>query len=189
MKKTRDLQRRARKKAAYPIAALVGYTNAGKSSLFNRFTKAGVFAKDLLFATLDPTLRKIRLPSGQEIILSDTVGFISDLPYELVLSFRATLEEVLEADIVVHVRDIANENSTAQRKDVLDVLHSLGLKEIENHDNYIEVLNKIDLLEDSGTATAAADRAKNTVATSAVTGQGCDKLLEMIGKKIADTFS
>ena len=121
VKKTRELQRSARKRIPYPVVALVGYTNAGKSTLFNCLSSAGVFAENLLFATLDPTMRRIRLPGGREVILSDTVGFISDLPHELIMSFRATLEEVLEADVIVHVRDIANENSLAQKKDVLNL--------------------------------------------------------------------
>ena len=146
VKKTRELQRGSRRKIPYPVVALVGYTNAGKSSVFNRLTDAKVFAKDLLFATLDPTMRRLKLPSGREIILSDTVGFISDLPHELIMSFRATLEEVLEADIIVHVRDMANPNTLLQKKDVLAVLSSLGLKNIENEENYIELLNKVDLL-------------------------------------------
>ena len=150
VKKTRELQRSARKRIPYPVVALVGYTNAGKSTLFNCLSSAGVFAENLLFATLDPTMRRIRLPGGREVILSDTVGFISDLPHELIMSFRATLEEVLEADVIVHVRDIANENSLAQKKDVLNVLKSLGLKNIENESGYIEVLNKIDLLDEAG---------------------------------------
>lgn len=116
VKKTRELQRGSRRKIPYPVVALVGYTNAGKSSVFNRLTDAKVFAKDLLFATLDPTMRRLKLPSGREIILSDTVGFISDLPHELIMSFRATLEEVLEADIIVHVRDMANPNTLCKRK-------------------------------------------------------------------------
>ena len=129
VKQTRALQRHARKKIPYPVVALVGYTNAGKSSLFNRLANSDVFAKDLLFATLDPTMRRIKLPSGREVILSDTVGFISDLPHELIMSFRATLEEVLEADLVVHVRDIANPNSGEQKKDVLGVLSNLRSEE------------------------------------------------------------
>ncbi len=149
VKQTRELQRSARKKVPYPVVALVGYTNAGKSTLFNYLAKADVFAQNLLFATLDPTMRRIKLPSGREVILSDTVGFISDLPHELIMSFRATLEEVLEADIVVNVRDIANPDTLEQKKDVLEVLDNLGLKEIESKDNYIEVQNKIDLLSDT----------------------------------------
>ena len=146
VKQTRSLQRSARQKVPYPVVALVGYTNAGKSSLFNKLSKSNVFAKDLLFATLDPTMRRIKLPSGKEVILSDTVGFISDLPHELIMSFRATLEEVLAADVIVHIRDISGADSIEQKKDVLDVLHNLGLKEIEQQANYIEVLNKVDLL-------------------------------------------
>ncbi|HCU59018.1 MAG TPA: GTPase HflX, partial [Alphaproteobacteria bacterium] len=126
VKNTRSIQRGNRKKVPYPIVALVGYTNAGKSSLFNRLTKDDVMVANMLFATLDPTLRKIKLPSGMEVILSDTVGFISNLPHELVMAFRSTLEEVLEADVVVHVRDISNIDTDAQRKDVLEVLHHLG---------------------------------------------------------------
>ena len=182
VKRTRELQRGARKKVPYPIVALVGYTNAGKSSWFNYLTKAGVFAKDLLFATLDPTMRKIRLPSGKEIILSDTVGFISDLPHELVMSFRATLEEVLAADVIVHVRDISGADNIEQKKDVLDVLHHLGLKEIEQQANYIEVLNKIDLLtaEDKHKIELQTQRNKTLVAASAITGEGTDLLLKKI---------
>ena len=146
VKQTRGLQRGTRQKVPYPVVALVGYTNAGKSSLFNRIANACVFAENLLFATLDNTLRKIKLPSGREVILSDTVGFISDLPHELIMSFRATLEEVLAADIIVHVRDIANENTAIQRRDVISVLKSLGLNDAEDQNNYIELLNKTDLL-------------------------------------------
>ena len=141
-------------------------------SLFNRLAGADVFAKDLLFATLDPTMRRLRLPSGREIILSDTVGFISDLPHELIMAFRATLEEVLEADLIVHVRDIANPNSGEQKKDVLAVLDNLGLKEVEQQDKYIEVLNKTDLLtpEDHASVLSLCERRLNVVPTSAVTG-------------------
>lgn len=178
--KTRELQRSARKKVPYPVVALVGYTNAGKSSIFNKLSKAEVFAKDLLFATLDPTMRKIKLPSGREIILSDTVGFISDLPHELVLSFRATLEEVLAADIIVHVRDIANPNTKSQKTDVLKVLDDLGLKHIENDKRYIEVLNKIDLLE---------TKPQKGLSISAVTGEGLDDLLQAIDEKLSQDFT
>ena len=145
IKQTRGLQRNARKKVPYPIVALVGYTNTGKSTLFNRLTKAGVFAENLLFATLDTTMRRLSLPSGREAILSDTVGFISDLPHELIMAFRATLEEVLEADIVIQVLDVANPAVKTQRQDVLEVLHHLGLERIEYQQNYIEVYNKIDI--------------------------------------------
>mgnify|MGYP003352030211 CR=1 FL=1 len=146
VKRTRGLHRKARKRVPYPIVALVGYTNAGKSTLFNRLTGADVFAKNLLFATLDPTMRRVELPSGRTIILSDTVGFVSDLPHDLVAAFRATLEEVLEADIVLHVRDIAHPETEAQREDVLKVLAELGLSE-RQQENTIEVLNKLDMLE------------------------------------------
>ena len=168
------MQRHARKKIPYPVVALVGYTNAGKSSLFNRLANSDVFAKDLLFATLDPTMRRIKLPSGREVILSDTVGFISDLPHELIMSFRATLEEVLEADLVVHVRDIANPNSGEQKKDVLGVLSNLGLEEIEQQDKYVEILNKIDLLspEEREKLFQMSERRLNVIPASAVTGEG-----------------
>jgi GTP-binding protein HflX len=126
VKRTRGLHRHARKRVPYPIVALVGYTNAGKSTLFNRLTEAEVLAKDRLFATLDPTMRGLKLPSGRRIILSDTVGFIADLPTQLVAAFRATLEEVLEADLILHVRDAAHDESEAQKSDVLKVLHELG---------------------------------------------------------------
>ena len=147
VRKTRAIQRSARVKVPFPVAALVGYTNAGKSSLFNLITHADVFAQDMLFATLDPTMRKIQLDKNCDIILSDTVGFISNLPHELVMAFRATLEEVLEADVIVHVIDVANPNYKEQRLDVLNVLHELGLSKIEFEDRYVEVFNKIDLLD------------------------------------------
>ena len=146
VKQTRHIQRSARKRVPYPVVALVGYTNAGKSSLFNRLSSADVLAKDLLFATLDPAMKKIKLPSGREVILSDTVGFISDLPHELIMAFRATLEEVVSAEVVVHVRDFSNPESKEQKQDVLKVLESLGLQDIENQSHYIELFNKIDLL-------------------------------------------
>lgn len=186
---TRELQRSARQRVPYPVVALVGYTNAGKSSLFNYLANSDVFAEDLLFATLDTTMRRIKLPSGREIILSDTVGFISDLPHELIMSFRATLEEVLAADIVVHVRDIANENTLEQKKDVLSVLTDLGLKDIESKENYIEVQNKIDLLNiaDQRSLIETAKRSNNIVPTSAVTGEGTLDFLTMVENKLSST--
>ena len=180
VKQTRGLQRGARQKVPYPVIALVGYTNAGKSSLFNRIADAGVFAENLLFATLDNTLRKIKLPSGREVILSDTVGFISDLPHELIMSFRATLEEVLAADIIVHVRDIANENTAVQRKDVLSVLKSLGLENVDEKENYIELLNKTDLLSTERRESLKHLKKKNALPVSALTGEGIENFLHKL---------
>ena len=182
VKQTRQIQRSARKRVPYPIVALVGYTNAGKSTLFNQLTKAGVFAKDLLFATLDPAMRKIRLPSGNEVILSDTVGFISELPHELIMAFRATLEEVLSADIVVHVRDASNQENKEQKQDVLKVLESLGLKNIEEQTNYIEVLNKIDILEPQQKEELQKRITTNPrmITISALNGEGCSSFLEKL---------
>lgn len=187
VKLTRGIQRSARRKVPYPIVALVGYTNAGKSTLFNYLSGSSVMAANMLFATLDPTMRKISLNGGREIILSDTVGFISDLPHELVMAFRATLEEVLNADIILHIRDVSNPDSQAQCADVLDVLAHLGLKEIKNADNYIEVFNKADLLppEDLPRWQAKTQNCSNMVLTSAISGEGCGRLLELIRQKLA----
>lgn len=187
VRQTRGIQRSARRKVPYPVAALVGYTNAGKSTLFNYLAGSSVMAADMLFATLDPTMRKISLNGGREVILSDTVGFISDLPHELVMAFRATLEEVLNADIILHIRDVSNPDSQAQCADVLDVLAHLGLKEIKNAENYIEVFNKADLLppEDLPRWQAKTQNCSNMVLTSAISGEGCGRLLELIRQKLA----
>jgi GTP-binding protein HflX len=187
VKKTRFIQRSARQKVPYPIVALVGYTNAGKSTLFNYLSNSNVMAENMLFATLDPTMRKIILPSGKEVILSDTVGFISDLPHELVMAFRATLEEVLNANIILHIRDISNEDNASQCADVLDVLHNLGLNEIQSSDNYIEVFNKCDLLDTENKILwdNKTNVSKSNVLVSAYTGSGCNRLLEIIDEKLS----
>ncbi|HWA69011.1 MAG TPA: GTPase HflX [Rhizomicrobium sp.] len=174
VKRTRSLGRQARKRVPFPVVALVGYTNAGKSTLFNRLTQAEVLAQDLLFATLDPTMRGVKLPKGTKIILSDTVGFIADLPTELVAAFRATLEEVLEADVIVHVRDAAHDETVAQKADVLKVLAELG---VPPDRPLLEVLNKIDLLEPDQRRALLA-RQGETIAVSALTAEGVAALLE-----------
>jgi len=175
VKKTRNLGRRARKKVPFPVVALVGYTNAGKSTLFNRLTESQVLAKDLLFATLDPTMRGVKLPQGTKIILSDTVGFIADLPTELVAAFRATLEEVLEADVIVHVRDAAHDESAAQKADVLKVLEELG---VPPDRPLLEVLNKIDLLApEQRRGLLSHNGRREAIAVSALTGDGIPALL------------
>jgi GTP-binding protein HflX len=190
VKRTRQLHRQARKRIPYPVVALVGYTNAGKSTLFNRLTKAKVKVEDQLFATLDPTMRGIETPSGQRAILSDTVGFISQLPHELVSAFQATLEEVVEADIIVHVRDAAHADREAQKTDVLAVLRELGFsQDVEN--SLIEVFNKSDLLEPAeGKALANQVARSNTPAVllSAATGDGCETLTAAIDTRITENY-
>jgi GTP-binding protein HflX len=188
VKRTRKLHRDSRKRVPYPIVALVGYTNAGKSTLFNRMTQARVLSADMLFATLDPTLRAVDLPRGPRIILSDTVGFISDLPTLLVAAFRATLEEVVEADIILHVRDVSHGDSEAQSRDVANVLLQLGIE--PGDDRVLEVWNKIDRLDASGreqTCNLAARRSeKHPLAlVSAQTGEGIDQLTALIEERLA----
>ena len=187
VKRTRKLHRDSRKRVPYPVAALVGYTNAGKSTLFNRMTRARVLATDMLFATLDPTLRAIELPKGLRIILSDTVGFIADLPTMLVAAFRATLEEVIEADLILHVRDVSGEDSEAQ---ALDVEHVLGQLGIAQENAILEVWNKTDLLDDEmrirlsnlASRRPAGDR---PVLVSALSGEGIDQLAAQIETRLA----
>lgn len=194
VRRTRLLHRAKRKKIPHPVVALVGYTNAGKSTLFNMLTGAGVVAKDLLFATLDPTMRQLNLPGGTKVILSDTVGFISNLPTHLVAAFRATLEEVVEADLILHVRDIADPDTAAQAKDVMTIMGQLGLDDGESQDRIMEIWNKIDLLDPESLEAIRAtrtdlDQPNSPILISAVTGEGTDRLLENIELQIAGSDS
>ena len=190
VRRTRDLHRKARKKVPYSVIALVGYTNAGKSTFFNLLTEADVIAQDQLFATLDPTMRTIDLPDGRQAVLSDTVGFVSELPHELVNAFHATLEEVNEADLIVHVRDISHPDTDVQKRDVERVLGDIGIDE-ESQRRMIEVLNKIDRL-DAKAKSATASRAKrdNSIAipVSAKTGEGCENFLDVLAERLAEGF-
>ncbi|CCV13628.1 GTPase HflX [Mesorhizobium sp. STM 4661] len=188
VRRTRDLHRAKRKKVPFPVVAIVGYTNAGKSTLFNKLTGAGVLAEDMLFATLDPTLRRVRLPHGTPVILSDTVGFISDLPTHLIAAFRATLEEVVEADLVIHLRDISDPDTAAQAEDVERILADLGV-DAGDAKRVIEVWNKIDRLDEGNRARLLADGTDGNktppIAISAATGEGIDALKAIIETRVS----
>ncbi|CAI2934609.1 ribosome rescue factor HflX [Aminobacter niigataensis] len=186
--RTRDLHRAKRRKVPFPVVAIVGYTNAGKSTLFNRLTGASVLAEDMLFATLDPTLRRVRLPHGTPIILSDTVGFISDLPTHLIAAFRATLEEVVEADLVIHLRDISDPDTAAQAEDVERILADLGVDAADT-DRVVEVWNKIDQLDEGNRERLLSDgsdgRKLPPIAISAITGEGIPALAGLIEQRVS----
>lgn len=182
VKRTRDLGRKSRERVPFPIVALVGYTNAGKSTLFNTLTDADVMAKDLLFATLDPTMRRLTLPNGHDVILADTVGFIKNLPTQLVAAFRSTLEQVSYADVILHVIDVSQEEWEEQRKNVISIMHDLGI-EYEEDERVIEVYNKIDALDDEVTSTAAGPYvADKKIPVSALRGEGLDALQDAVQK-------
>jgi GTPase len=187
VKRTRELHRAKRRKVPFPVVAIVGYTNAGKSTLFNKLTGSGVLAEDMLFATLDPTLRRLRLPHGTTVIVSDTVGFISDLPTHLIAAFRATLEEVVEADLVLHLRDISDPDTAAQAEDVERILADLGV-DASDHEHVIEVWNKVDLIDEANRERLLAESANPDrgppLAISAVTGEGLPALLELIESRL-----
>ena len=187
VRRTRDLHRTKRRKVPFPVVAIVGYTNAGKSTLFNRLTGAGVLAEDMLFATLDPTLRRVRLPHGTPVILSDTVGFISDLPTHLVAAFRATLEEVVEADLVIHLRDISDPDTAAQAEDVERILDELGV-DASDREHIVEAWNKIDRLDEAARRRLldeVSNNAHSAVPISAVTGEGMDRLTALIEQRLS----
>lgn len=191
VRRTRQLHRAKRRKVPHPIVALVGYTNAGKSTLFNRITGAGVLAEDMLFATLDPTLRRMKLPQGRTVILSDTVGFISDLPTHLVAAFRATLEEVLEADLILHVRDVSDPDHPAQAADVERILEDLGIDEKARGERILEVWNKIDRLDpvQHDVMIEKSAHTPNTLPVSAFTGEGVDALMQEINRRLSGVMT
>lgn len=190
VKRTRELGRKARARVPFPVVALVGYTNAGKSTLFNKLTNSEVFAQDLLFATLDPTLRKLELPNGLQVILSDTVGFISELPTHLIAAFRATLEETLHADVILHVCDVAGDDFEAQYQDVVDILEDLDIN-YESDERVLEVYNKIDAIEDADTLNDLKRKSKydeRIIPISAISGAGVDELLARLEKLVAASY-